>query len=98
MKKPKVEIYCKNPSCFNTYLARHKIKEVNKQQKLKEELRKKNPSKMKKTIIKSERVVYSEPCPSCRKEIKGFSESNLEYNMRLHKEKHDKVKLQIVKE
>lgn len=28
----------------------------------------------------------------CKKEIKGFSESNLEYNMRLHKEKHDKEK------
>ena len=27
-----------------------------------------------------------------KKEIKGFSESNLEYNMRLHKEKHDKEK------
>ena len=53
---------------------------------------------MKKTIIKSERTVYSEECKECKKEIKGFSESNLEYNMRLHKEKHDKVKLQIVKE
>ena len=48
--------------------------------------------KMKKTIIKSERTVYSEECKICKKEIKGFSESNLEYNMRLHKEKHDKEK------
>ena len=47
---------------------------------------------MKKTIIKSERTVYSENCSVCKKEIKGFSESNLEYNMRLHKEKHDKEK------
>lgn len=45
---------------------------------------------MKKTIIKSERTVYSEVCSICKKEIKGFSESNLEYNMKLHKEKHDK--------
>lgn len=45
---------------------------------------------MKKTIVKSERVVYSENCPICKQEIKAFSESNLEYNMKLHKEKHDK--------
>ena len=47
---------------------------------------------MKKTIIKSERIVYSDICPICKKEIKGFSESSLEYNMRLHKETHNKVK------
>ena len=45
---------------------------------------------MKKEIIKSERIVYSEKCSICKKEIKAFSESNLKYNMRLHKEKHDK--------
>ena len=45
---------------------------------------------MKKKIIKSERTVYFENCPKCKKEIKGFSESNLEYNMRLHKETHEK--------
>ena len=45
---------------------------------------------MKKEIIKSERTVYSEVCSICKNKIKGFSESNLKYNMRLHKEKHDK--------
>lgn len=43
---------------------------------------------MKKQIIKSERIVYSEKCKVCKKEIKGFSESALVYNMRLHREKH----------
>ena len=45
---------------------------------------------MKKQTITSTRTVYSDKCPKCKKEIKAFSESNLEYNMRLHKEKHDK--------
>lgn len=47
---------------------------------------------MKKQIIKSERTVYIEKCPICKKEIKGFSKTNLEYNLRLHKETHDKEK------
>ena len=47
---------------------------------------------MKKETITSERIVYSEKCSVCKKEIKAFSESNLKYNMRLHKEKHDKEK------
>ena len=42
---------------------------------------------MKKEIIKSERIVYSDKCSNCKKKIKGFSKSNLEWNMRLHKEK-----------
>jgi len=46
--------------------------------------------KMKKEQITSTRTVYSDKCPVCKQEIKGFSESNLQYNMRLHKEKHDK--------
>ncbi len=44
---------------------------------------------MKKEIVKSERIVYSEKCNICKKEIKGFSETNVEYNMRLHKETHE---------
>jgi len=47
---------------------------------------------MKKQIIKSEREVFIEDCPICKQPIKGFSESNLKYNMRLHKEKHEKEK------
>ena len=49
-------------------------------------------TKMKKEKITSTRTVYSEECSVCKQKIKGFSESNLEYNMRLHKEKHEKVK------
>lgn len=53
---------------------------------------------MKIEIIKSERKVFIEDCEICKArgklkkeyEIKGFSESNLKYNMRLHKEKHEK--------
>lgn len=48
---------------------------------------------MKKEKITSTRIVYSEICKHCKKKIKGFSESSLEYNMRLHKEKHDKEKI-----
>ena len=46
---------------------------------------------MKEQQITSTRTVYSDKCNICKQEIKGFSESNLEYNMRLHKEKHNKV-------
>ena len=45
---------------------------------------------MKKETITSTRTVYSDECSKCKKIIKGFSESNLEYNMRLHKETHNK--------
>ena len=45
---------------------------------------------MKKEEITSTRIVYSDECSVCKQKIKGFSESNLEYNMRLHKEKHEK--------
>lgn len=53
---------------------------------------------MKKEQITSTRTVFIEDCEICKNqgkskkeyEIKGFSESNLKYNMRLHKEKHDK--------
>lgn len=47
---------------------------------------------MKTEKITSTRIVYSDKCPICKKEIKAFSKSNLEYNMKLHKEKHDKEK------
>jgi hypothetical protein len=45
---------------------------------------------MKKIIEKSQRAAFIEKCNICKKEIKAFSKSNLEYNMRLHKEKHEK--------
>lgn len=45
---------------------------------------------MKKETITSTRTVYSDKCPNCNKVIKAFSESNLEYNMRLHIEKHER--------
>ena len=45
---------------------------------------------VKKQQVTSTRTVYSDKCSECKQEIKGFSESNLEYNMRLHKEKHSK--------
>lgn len=45
---------------------------------------------MKTKTITSERTVYIDKCPICKKEIKAFSESNLNYNMRLHKEKCEK--------
>ncbi len=50
---------------------------------------------MKTEKITSTRTVYSDKCSICKKKgikkkIKGFSKSNLKYNMRLHKEKHDK--------
>jgi len=44
---------------------------------------------MKKETITSTRIVYSDKCSICKRKIKGFSESNLEYNMRLHKETHE---------
>jgi len=53
---------------------------------------------MKKEQITSTRTVYSDKCPVCKQEIKGFSESNLEYNMRLHMEKHNKFAEAIQKE
>ena len=43
---------------------------------------------MQEDIIKSERIVYSEICPICKKKIKGFSESHLKYNVDRHKEAH----------
>lgn len=45
---------------------------------------------MKKETITSTRIVYSDKCSICKKIIKAFSESNLEYNMKLHKEKHER--------
>lgn len=45
---------------------------------------------MKSKIQKTERIQYSEKCKICNKEIKGFSESQVAYNLRLHMEKHGK--------
>ena len=47
---------------------------------------------MKTQKITSTRTVYLDECSICKKEIKGFSENNLKYNMRLHKEKHENDK------
>lgn len=45
---------------------------------------------MKKEQVTSVRTIYSDKCSICKREIRAFSVSNLEYNMRLHKEKHNK--------
>ncbi len=47
---------------------------------------------MKIETITSSRKVYSDKCKICKKVIKAFSESNLNYNMKLHKEKCEKDK------
>jgi len=38
------------------------------------------------------RKVYFVSCPICKKEIKGTSVSQVEYNLKLHLEKHKKEK------
>lgn len=45
-----------------------------------------------KTIKKSRKIIqYSEKCPYCDKDIKGFSESQVKYNLEVHiKQKHKK--------
>lgn len=47
---------------------------------------------MKETIIErnTKIKVFSENCPICNVEIKGYSESQVKYNLRLHREKHNK--------
>jgi len=40
--------------------------------------------------IISKRIKYTSECNICKKKISGFSETGVEYNMRLHKEKHEK--------
>ncbi len=47
---------------------------------------------MKTEKITSERTRYSDKCPICGDVIKAFSQSNFEYNMKLHKEKCKKNK------
>ncbi len=48
---------------------------------------------MKKTTNTFERTQYSEKCPICKREIKGFSESQVRYNLEVHiKQKHREVK------
>lgn len=32
---------------------------------------------------------YSKNCPKCKKEIKGYSESQVDYNLKLHLETHN---------
>jgi uncharacterized protein with PIN domain len=45
---------------------------------------------MKKTNKTREMIQYSERCPKCKKEIKGYSESQVKYNLEVHtKQKHD---------
>jgi hypothetical protein len=44
---------------------------------------------MKKTNQTFERTQYSDKCHICKKEIKGFSESQVKYNLETHiKQKH----------
>lgn len=52
---------------------------------------------MKSKIIerKSKMKVYFDKCIICKEELKGYSEDQVNYNMRLHKEKHEKNKGQI---
>ena len=48
---------------------------------------------MKKTKETIQRTRYSKNCPICKKEIKGFSESQVEYNIETHtRQKHQEVK------
>jgi hypothetical protein len=44
---------------------------------------------MNKIINKVNRITYSEECHICKKEIKGFSESQVKYNLEVHiRQKH----------
>lgn len=46
---------------------------------------------MKKEVKKRKEIVqYSKKCPKCNKDIKGFSESQVGYNLKLHIEKHER--------
>lgn len=50
---------------------------------------------MKTTKKLREVIQYSEKCPICKKEIKGFSESQVKYNLKIHiKRKHKKDDIQ----
>jgi len=54
---------------------------------------------MKPKIKQKEEVkkVYYVYCPECDREIKGTSPSQVEYNLRLHLEKHHKEKQEVKK-
>jgi len=46
---------------------------------------------MKKTIETIERKWFSQKCPICKKDIKGFSESQVIYNLEVHtRQRHSK--------
>jgi predicted RNA-binding Zn-ribbon protein involved in translation (DUF1610 family) len=45
---------------------------------------------MRKIKIQTEKEYYEETCPKCGKSIKGTSESQVRYNLKLHKEKCNK--------
>ena len=45
---------------------------------------------MRKIKIQTEKEYYEETCPKCGKSIKGTSESQVKYNLKLHKEKCNK--------
>ena len=47
------------------------------------------PKINKREEVKIVRYLY---CPLCKKELKGTSNSQLEYNLKLHLEKHEKEK------
>lgn len=50
---------------------------------------------MKKEIKITSRVVYSKECKKCKKVIKGFSKSNLDYNFEQHLGKHERDKSKV---
>ena len=47
---------------------------------------------MKKQIKLKEITQYSKKCPKCNKDIKGYSKSQVEYNLKLHLDKHKREK------
>lgn len=44
---------------------------------------------MKKSTQVTERTVYSIKCSKCKRAIKGFSEKQVNYNLKLHLDSHE---------
>lgn len=54
---------------------------------------------MDKRILTTERIQYFKRCPLCKQEIKGFSESQVDYNLDVHtRQKHNEIKQSIDKD
>ena len=45
---------------------------------------------MKEETIQREMIQYSKECPICKKSIRGFSEGQVEYNLKVHLEQSHK--------